>query len=109
RIGETDPRHLVHLEVLGPRGNVGEQLEPPPRAEALQTIQMAVPLHSAPLEPGREGEVRRLLVAVDRPLQLDSPDLLVRWAEPQLAEGDAHLDGPASVGAVRSNRPDGVP
>ena len=108
-VGERHIRRRRLANVLGAQPGVGQNLEPAPRSNPLDSPEMPVPGHAAGFELGREREDRTLLLSVDGALDLEAPQLVVGGAEAQLAEGDAHLHEPAVVGDGRGDVPDRIP
>ena len=54
-------------------------------------------------------EPRRFVTALDDALDVDAPGVAVGVREPQLRQGDAHLDGPSARADLHRRRPHGVP
>ena len=95
--------------VLGAQPGVGQDLQPAPGSDALDSAEVSEARHAAGFQLGREGEDGALLVAVDGALDLEPPLLIRVGAEAQLAEGDAHLHEPSFVRDRGGDVPDRVP
>ena len=105
--GHIGRRRLA--DVLRAQPGVGQDLEPASGSDARDSSEVPESRHAARFQLGREGEDGALLVAVDGALDLETPHLIVGRTEPQLAEGDAHLNEPALVRDRGGDVPHGVP
>ena len=97
------------VDELLPRRQVGRDLQPPPRMDAVEPREVHHPRGHAAVVLRPELEPDRLVLAVDEAGDVDAPGLLRGFLEAQLRERDPQLRRPACVVVRDPGAPHRVP